>query len=225
MTPDARAIFCLFAKPPLVGTVKTRLIPAIGAERATELAAAMLDDTYAQLLCVEHSAVVIASTALDGIALPGATIWLQGEGDLGARIERVLRRALQQAPVAIAVGADTPGLAPADYRAALEAIDGADAVIGPTEDGGFYLLGLRQCPDGLLSELPWSLDTTCEATIARLSARGLRTAMLPSWFDVDRPDDLPSARERLRERASLAPKTVRCLDEWTRSETSSSRPS
>ncbi len=91
---------------------------------------------------------------------------------------------------AITIGADTPGLPRAAIERARAALVTADAAIGPTEDGGFYLLALRRCPAGLLGDLPWSQPSTFAATLARLHDRGLSTVVLDSWFDVDRPADL-----------------------------------
>src|SRR5438067_1122711 len=66
----------------------------------------------------------------------------------------------------------------------------ADVAIGPAEDGGFYLLALRRCPEGLLRDLPWSSVDTLHATLKRLRVLGLRTTLLDPWFDVDRVEDL-----------------------------------
>jgi glycosyltransferase A (GT-A) superfamily protein (DUF2064 family) len=75
-------------------------------------------------------------------------------------------------------------------RDAIRALDEADSVLGPCDDGGFYLLGLRRCPSGLLDDLPWSEVTTFGATLARLRERALTTAILGAFFDIDRPDDI-----------------------------------
>ena len=72
----------------------------------------------------------------------------------------------------------------------LFALSSSDAVLGPTEDGGFYLIGLKKCPPGLLKDLPWSTTTTLTATEKRLRSRGFSVSVLEKWFDVDRPKDL-----------------------------------
>lgn len=198
---------CMFAKPPRPGMVKTRLaLPG----RAAELARAFLIDTSATVRGLEWALPVVATTgALDealSITL-GAPVWPQGDGDLGARLERVLRRALAHAPAAIAVGADAPTLPRERYQAARAALADHDAVIGPSDDGGFYLLGLKQVPVGLLAEVPWSSETTCAAVIARLRAHRLTVATLAPWFDVDRRDDLARLRRDLAATPGLAPAT------------------
>lgn len=208
-------MICIFAKPPVPGRVKTRLAPVVGLEGAATLAAAFLDDTLASALAV-HSRVAIATVGpaadlgVDATGLAG--IWDQGGGDLGARIERILRRALSVAPWALALGADSPDL-PRSYLAeACRALDdGQEAVIGPTEDGGYYLIGLRRCPVGLLADLPWSRHDTCAATVARLGEKGLSVFTAPPFVDVDEPPDLQRLAHRLTEGTHRAPATVAAL--------------
>ncbi len=207
-----RSTVVVFAKPPVAGEVKTRLAPQA---RAAALARAFLVDTFASLRPLAWADPVLATTGEIDPALDlelAAPIWRQGDGDLGARIERVLQRALASAPRAIAMGADTPGLPIAALERAHEALRTADAAIGPTEDGGFYLLALRKCPEGLLAGLPWSHADTFAATLARLREHGLSTVVLESWFDIDRPADLERLRGLLAARVVSAPATWRLLD-------------
>ncbi len=211
MTAERTTVVVL-AKPPVAGEVKTRLAPPA---RAATLARAFLEDTFAALRELAWADPVLATTHALDPALEGelaAPVWMQGDGDLGARIERVLRRALAASPRAIAMGADTPGLPTAALDRAHAALRTADAAIGPTDDGGFYLLALRTCPEGLLAGLPWSRVDTFAATLARLRARGLSTVVLDPWFDVDRPADLERLRGQLAARALHAPATWRALN-------------
>lgn len=195
---------CIFAKPPVPGAVKTRLaLPG----RAAELARAFLVDTCAAVQDLGWARTILATTGeIDSrlrATLPRA-VWMQGEGDLGARLERVLRRALDLAPAAMAIGADAPVLPVTRYEAAREALATHDAVLGPSDDGGFYLLALRRCPAGLLAEIPWSCERTFEATLARLRAHGLTVKVLEPWFDIDRPEDLARVRRELARDPSVA---------------------
>lgn len=183
---------CVFAKPPRAGAVKTRLASSIGAEPAAGLASAFLRDTWRSVTRLPWARPVLAATEKAGFPpLGGRTaVWLQGEGDLGARLERVLRRALTRGWPAIAIGADSPGMPQRLVEGARLALESADAVLGPADDGGFYLLGMRTCPAGGLDRLPWSTAETFRVTHARLRALGLEVAVLEPWFDVDRPQDL-----------------------------------
>jgi rSAM/selenodomain-associated transferase 2/rSAM/selenodomain-associated transferase 1 len=211
---DQRVCICIFAKPPVPGRVKTRLVPLLGSLGSAELAKAFLQDTWASVSALPWARPVLASTAEEKRnCLPeSAEIWLQGEGDLGARLENVSRRALRNHPHVIAIGADSPGL-PARYlEQAREALARADAVIGPSEDGGFYLLGLRKCPTGLLSGIQWSAPTTCLETIAKLQAAGLTIYILDDWFDVDTAQALERLDALLTAKQIEAPKTKHFLE-------------
>lgn len=209
-----RGLVCVFAKPPRPGQAKTRLAAGVGEVRAAELAQAFLRDTWATASQLTWARAVVATTdgAPHELGLPGhPAVWLQGEGDLGQRLERVLRRALGEADFALAIGADTPGLPERLLAQAAEALARADAVLGPTDDGGFYLLGLRTCPPALLDGLPWSVPTTFAATHARLEERGLTVRTLEPWFDVDRLEDLERLRRAMELGAIDAPATARAL--------------
>jgi len=134
-------------------------------------------------------------------------VWMQGEGDLGARLESILIRALEGAPAAIAIGADSPLLSPSYLRDASEALKTHDAVLGPTHDGGFYLLGLRKCPPGLLSGLSWSTHQTCAATVQRLEQFGFSIHYTPQLFDVNTAPDLSLLAISLFDQPGIAPAT------------------
>jgi rSAM/selenodomain-associated transferase 1 len=205
---------CIFAKPPRPGSVKTRLAAEVGSERAAALAAAFSRDTWSAVRSLRWAQPVLATTDTDaenwGFAR-GYNIWLQGDGDLGERLERVLRRALGAAPLAIALGIDTPGLPRSFVDQARKALHTSPAVLGPCEDGGFYLLGLRECPRGLLRNLPWSSCQTLVQTLTRLRRWGYETQILQSWFDVDRPKDLARLQSLLSRGDISARETARLL--------------
>ncbi len=207
---------CVFAKPPRSGKVKTRLMPEVGPEGASRLARAFFRDTWALVCALPWAIPVLATTGANGREWnlgAGAQIWQQGAGDLGQRIGRVLRRGLAKSSFSIAIGMDTPGLPPALLEEARQALRSADAVLGPCEDGGFYLVGLRHCPVGLFGDLPWSAPDTFVRTLERFRERGLGTKVLPPWFDVDRPNDLACLRNLLSRGEIVAPETKRVLKE------------
>ncbi len=211
-----RGCVCVFAKPPRAGLVKTRLAAALGAPGAAALARALFDDTWRLACSLEWADAVLATTdvaAPEWETIGSAMIWPQVCGDLGLRLEEILRSGLAAHRFAIAIGTDAPGLPRALLDAARDAVQTLDAVLGPAEDGGFYLLGVRACPPGLLAGIPWSAPDTCERTLARFRERGLRTAMLPSWFDVDRPEDLQRLASLLASDGIDAPATRRLMAE------------
>lgn len=210
---ESPGIIAVFAKPPRAGEVKTRLAAALGANVAALLARAFFSDTWAALGQVAGARRVLASTAdeLGAFGLREAELWLQGDGDLGARMERIAVRALAEAPWFIALGADSPGLPLAALDAARAAFVRHDAALGPADDGGYYLLGLRRVEPGLLAGLPWSAPNTLEATRERLAARGYSQATLQPWFDVDALADLDHLKRALDAGEVHAPRTAELL--------------
>jgi uncharacterized protein len=196
---------CIFAKPFVPGKVKTRLAAVIGNERAASLAVAMFCDVWHAVLRCPGVRPILATVESGEfpVRIPPDDIWLQGEGDLGARIECVLRKGLEAASCAIAVGADSPLITPTHLELALQALERDDAVIGPSKDGGFYLLGLRTCPNGLLADLPWSSAETAKATRGRLQRFGMSVSQLESLLDIDTAGDLQLLTEHLLLNPSL----------------------
>jgi len=212
---------CIFFKSPIPGSVKTRLIPAVGAEGAARLAEAFLLDTWAAVHQLPWAKAIVATTGsmANSMKFPAdAQLWSQGEGDLGERLERVLGRALLGSHFAIALGADSPGLPARLLEQARAALDSSDAVLGPCEDGGFYLIGLRRCPPGLLVGIPWSQPETHVRTLSRLRQAGFKVHILEPWFDVDRPEDLATLRRMIVDGDVAAPETARRLQELSQSE-------
>lgn len=203
---------CIFVKPFVAGQVKTRLIPSLGAEGAAELAQAMFQDTQATVRTVPWAREIVASTApLPEPLVGNSKVWLQGEGNLGVRLERILRRALAHSEMAIAIGADSPGLPLRVLEQARNRLQSADAVFGPCEDGGYYLVGLRRCPPGLFNGIAWSQQDTLLQAAARFRKLGLRVSLLERWFDVDTADALDRLRARLASGQIGAPHTAEAL--------------
>ena len=203
---------CVFAKPPRAGEVKTRLSGALGRAGAATLAKGFFADTWASVSCRPWAHVLLATTDSEPPVLPGPTSterWLQGSGDLGDRMESVLARALglRLGDPVLALGCDSPDLPFDRLELAREALSSHDAVLGPAEDGGYYLLGLKRCPPGLLAGLPWSTAETCARTHERLVEAGLSVHRLEPWFDVDTPEDLSRLIVRLQQDVLRAPAT------------------
>ncbi|MBI1955733.1 MAG: TIGR04282 family arsenosugar biosynthesis glycosyltransferase [Acidobacteria bacterium] len=205
---------CIFVKPFVAGQVKTRLIPLLGAEGAAEIAGAMFQDTRAIVRRVPWAHEIVASPAPlpETLADKNGSVWLQGDGNLGIRLERILRRALSCSDMAIAIGSDSPGLPLQRFEEAHNLLQMNDAVLGPCEDGGFYLVGLRRCPPSLFDGIGWSQQDTLSQTIARLQESGLKISLLEPWFDVDRPDDLDRLRSLIASGQLAAPHTAEALN-------------
>ncbi len=224
----------IMAKTPRQGKVKTRLAAVTSEHFALGFAQACLNDTWRQFARVDG---LQTRLILDGLAEAGAqselhvanelqpppVIWPQADGDLGARMEAALRRGLKVARLTLLIGTDSPGLPLSHIHGALAALETHDAVLGPCDDGGFYLIGLRAepigCPPGLLADLPWSCAQTLDATSTRLKERGLEVALLPPWFDVDDQQGLKRLRQELASGRLDAPACSNWLEAILPSET------
>jgi uncharacterized protein len=193
----------IMAKVPAAGEVKTRLCPPLTPTQAAGLARCFLQDRIAQLREIPTVAPVVAFTprerepGLRALLPDGVRLVPQEGADLGARLDRLLTDLVAEgAGGAVAVDADSPTL-PTDFvsRACVHLAERtADVVLGPCDDGGYYLIGLRQAAPELFTEIPWSTPAVLEETVGRARRLGLRVALLPPWFDIDRGADL----ERLR---------------------------
>lgn len=186
MTPMPRLV--LFTRYPEPGRAKTRLIPALGADGAAALHRRLTEATLAMLRKTEMDVEVwVAGAPLGAFVdwLGPATVKLQPEGDLGAR----MAYALHPTP-AIIVGSDLPDLAPAHIEGALQMMAEGRVALGPAEDGGYYLLGLPEPAPFLLRAMNWGTDAVLAETTRRLDAEGRSYALLPKLADLDRPEDL-----------------------------------
>ncbi len=187
----------VMAKAPLPGLAKTRLIPALGAAGAAALAARMLRHTLDEALAAGLGPVTLCAApqashpAFAEVAREGRiTMADQGDGDLGARMQRALERALTAHAGALLIGTDAPALDAAVLRAAHAALTAHDAVLVPAHDGGYVLIGLRRVEPRLFEGMPWSTPQVLALTRERLRESGLRWAELPALHDIDEPADL-----------------------------------
>jgi rSAM/selenodomain-associated transferase 1 len=210
-----QAVICIFAKPPLPGKAKTRLIPELGEVRAAELAEAFLQDTVGMVRSCKWASCRIAATEnFERSYFQPEEVWLQGEGDLGMRLERIFRRGLQEFDMVFALGADSPGLLPGALARARDELRKTDAVLGGTSDGGYYLLGMKKCPEGILGNIQWSHVQTYTETVARLHEKGWTIAAIDRWLDIDTPEDLRFILPKMTTELSSAPRTLDLLNKW-----------
>ena len=180
----------IFAKEPVAGWVKTRLIPALGAEGAAELARSMLARTVAEAVAsglkVELCGEPDAATWFEGVVSKSA----QGGGGLGERLARAAERVVAGGEQVLLIGADCPELDAGRLQAAAEALEEVDAVIHPAADGGYVLLGLRRFDRSVFEGVAWSTDAVCAQTLERVRALGWSVRVLETLRDVDEVADL-----------------------------------
>lgn len=192
--PEARLM--IFAKAPVAGLAKTRLAPLLGEQGAADLHARLTEHALqtavsanlapVELWCSPDCSHPFFQAVADAVGRRA-----QHGQDLGERMANAFAEALAGRPYAVLVGTDCPAMT-ADYLsrafAALEG--GADAVIGPAEDGGYMLIGLRRLDKRLFEGVAWSTDRVLEQTRERLTALGWRWRELETLWDVDRPGDV-----------------------------------
>jgi len=211
---ESRRRLILFARYPVPGRAKTRLIPALGAEGA----AALHRRLVLRALRMAHEACRAVPADLE-VRFNGGTEeamshWLgdnarfspQGAGDLGARMAGAFEESFRTGSTAtVIIGSDCPALSPDVITTAFASLTETPAVLGPAQDGGYYLIGLSRPTPELFRGIPWGTDRVLADSLAVLQRRGCKPALLKPLEDVDRPEDLPAWRR-------IAASEDTCLD-------------
>jgi len=206
----------VMAKRPQAGEVKTRLCPPLTPDEAAQLALSFFLDKLDQVRRVPGVARFLAFFPPDAEAFfrsqtgDAFSLLPQRGNDLGERLADLAERLLGEGyPAVTIVGTDSPTLPDAVLQEAHGALaqDRADVVLGPTDDGGYYLIGLRRPIRDLFRDIAWSTDAVLRQTVAKAEAAGLRTHILPTWYDVDVASDLRRLVCDLADDRTSAPRT------------------
>ena len=189
-----KSILAVFAKTPLPGRVKTRLAPALSPEEGAELYRCMLLDTVArvQTLAVDTVIFFDGEEGFFRALMPGARLIRQHGDGLGERLEHAFEAlAALGFRSRVVIGTDAPDLPLGFIEEAIRLVEGgSDAVFGPAEDGGYYLVALSGASRSLFHDIPWSGPEVLAKSLSRAGEAGLTTALLPPWYDVDSFEDL-----------------------------------
>jgi uncharacterized protein len=195
------------AKVPGTAVVKSRLHTVLTPEQATALYRCFLLDRLDELATVSDIERVVAFTPPDGDAQiaslvpPGFRCVPQQGRDLGERLSGLLAALIAEGhAAAIAIDSDSPTLPMVYVAAAAQLLSRrqADVVIGPAEDGGYYLIGVTAAQPRLFEAVAWSTSSVLPTTLARVEKLGLRHHLLPPWFDVDTDHDLERLRHEMK---------------------------
>lgn len=218
-----RPVCIVMVKAPRAGEVKTRLVPPLSGAQAASVAACFAQDTVAALRRVVPNVIVAYApadgrAALEALLPPGNLSWLEQRGqDLGERLSTAVTHAtsLGHSPV-IVTGSDSPTLPSSFVESAIASLSArkSDIALGPTEDGGYYLVGLRQPAAGLFRNVAWSTPRAHQQTSQNAARLNLRVLDLPHWYDVDTFSDLLHLRDEIftsEEARARAPATHRWL--------------
>jgi rSAM/selenodomain-associated transferase 1 len=214
----------VFARAAVPGKVKTRMIPQLGPERACALHLACLGDVVEML----DRALPAAEKWLFWSEAPGPDISigdlelppsfgmaLQSGLDLGERMGRALERALASgAQRVLLIGSDSPALPPEFLRQASDALKTADLVLGPSEDGGFYLIGARSFDRAIFEQVEWGGAEVFARTEANIRRCGLTLHTLPRWYDLDEWRDVERMINAMRSGDNLPPRLAALLKQW-----------
>jgi rSAM/selenodomain-associated transferase 1 len=189
----------IFARAPVPGHAKTRLIPMLGEAGAARLAQRMLAET------IEHArSSGLGIPELCATPHPDDPQWAshlpdnvrltdQGQGDLGQRLAAAARRIIGGGERVLLIGSDCPELDGTRLAAAAAQLDDHDAVMYPARDGGYVLLGLARFDPSLFTDIAWSTDTVAVTTRARIAALGWSLFVGDTLSDIDQPADLDAA--------------------------------
>ena len=184
------------AKQPAPGQTKTRLCPPLTHDQAAELYDCFLRDTLSIMRAVPDVRCMIGYLPEDAQAYfrrlaPDMGLSPQRGATLGERLDHLLSEALLGgARRAVVMDSDSPTLPAAYLRQAFDELAGADVVLGPTRDGGYYLIGLKSPQPRLLREVRMSTPRVLADTLALVEASGLSVVLLPTWYDVDTVEEL-----------------------------------
>lgn len=213
-------VLALVAKAPVIGGGKTRLTsPDFGEEHIARIASAFLADTAALLTHPLLPARVVLS--LDGapatlpLSLQSLPVVPQAEGDLGQRLPHLFATqfAVPGTRNVCVIGTDTPHLPLAFLVEAFSrlASPDTDVVFGPSDNGGYYLVGMNRMVPELFHDIPWSSADVLMASQERARSAGARVALLPPWYDIDTPADLIKLQEDISRKTVTATGTAAVL--------------
>jgi rSAM/selenodomain-associated transferase 1 len=212
----------IFARAPVAGRTKTRLMRTIGPRRAAELYRCFLLDTFAGAR-TQPTDVIVAAAEADHLQPIGelvsevgldADLAVQSGGDLGHRIAHAVSETLDRGyPRVVVIGSDAPSLPPRCVGEALDLSADHDLVLGPCFDGGYYLVGLRRAVPEIFHGITWSSDTVLVDSVRRATEGGRSVALLDPWYDVDTAADLRLLQTHLTA-LSLCGESIPCPRTW-----------
>ncbi|MGH9453448.1 MAG: TIGR04282 family arsenosugar biosynthesis glycosyltransferase [Terriglobia bacterium] len=219
----------IMAKAPRPGSVKTRLAKSLPVQAVIELYGCLLNDTIAMAQTLDRVEIAMMCPASDVEDLSRAVankieVVPQTGNGLAAALDSVFEQfAAVGGPGVIAFNSDSPHLPPSVIETAFDALQTCDLVIGPTHDGGYYLVGARASHPGLFSSDGMGTATALEALLARAARLQLAVRVIEPFYDIDVAADLSQLADELQLAPRRAPRTAAWLAEW-RQALSGNRP-
>jgi rSAM/selenodomain-associated transferase 1 len=202
----------IMAKEPEVGKVKTRLVPPLTAETAAELYLNFLLDKIDQVKILENVQPYFAFYPESGegffqsIAPDNFKLIEQKGKDLGERLDNISTELIDMGySKVVLMDSDTPNLSIQIVIDGLRTLNEFDVVLGPCEDGGYYLIGIKSKASELFQNIPWSTEEVTRGTIAKAEKMGLKITLLESWYDVDTIDEVKRLKKDIEEARITSP--------------------
>lgn len=187
------SILLIFIKNPRLGHVKTRLARTMGEEAALKTYQILLEKTRLAALGAPMRRLLFYSEKINTEDAWDASVFekrVQTEGDLGARMQHAFEQAFELGAEKVAIiGSDCPELTPAILQSAFDLLNQHDFVLGPTPDGGYYLLGMKQMESTVFQDIAWSTEQVFTQTTAVIKAHQKTYALLPVLSDIDTEAD------------------------------------
>ena len=211
----------IFSRYPVPGEVKTRLIPAIDRTGAADLHRRLTEKTLATALSFSADRGAEVEVYYEGGSEPQIRRWLgpditcvrQRSGDLGQRMRIAMEKAFQQgARRAVIVGADIPDIKPKHFKQAFEVLEEQDLVLGPSTDGGYWLIGSNR-PVDIFENISWGAETVIKETITKADRQRLKFKLLEPLTDIDTLEDLKKWRPDMMERRPYISVIIPALNE------------
>jgi uncharacterized protein len=210
----------IMAKAPRLGSVKTRLAASLSLQAVTELYRCLLNDTIGLAQALDHVEMAIMCPASDvedlsrAVAETARIVPQTGQG-LAAGLASVFAHfAAHGHQRVIAFNSDSPHLPASVLESAFDVLEARDLVIGPTHDGGYYLVGARASHPGLFTSDGMGTASALEALLTRARALGLSVHLTDPFYDIDVPADLSQLADELQRLPGKAPRTAKWLSEW-----------
>jgi uncharacterized protein len=201
----ADTLIVIMAKQPQIGRTKTRLYPVLSAQQAVDFYRALLLDTILMVANLDWADLAVAFTPPNAspyfaAITPAGTTLIPVEGKhIGECLAQAMELSLGLGYTQVlALNSDGPSLPPHYLLEAALLLEKSDLVLGPGDDGGYYLVGMRCLYKEIFEAVEWSTDKVLPQTLERAARLSLRTSLTPNWYDVDTPDDLVRFQQELK---------------------------
>jgi hypothetical protein len=180
---------CVFVRNPVLGKVKTRIAHEVGDEEALKIYKKLLEVTLNNAISDEWDTIIYLSDTVNDLKEFDLPKKIQAKGNLGVKLACAFTDLLQEYKKVFVVGSDCPTIRPNDYRTGFAELEDHQLVLGPSTDGGYYLIGLRKSAPFLFQNIDWSTDKVLSQTIALARQKLLSLKLLTGKTDIDHYED------------------------------------